>query len=93
MTSSLKSPIKGDSLSYNDEMNFSTRDQDNDNDIKNCAEVMRGGWWFNGCSYSNLNGVYKEANQSVSVKGIYWFTIFEDETPLKHSIMKIKPKD
>ncbi|XP_052273952.1 fibrinogen C domain-containing protein 1-A-like [Dreissena polymorpha] len=37
---------------------FSTRDHDNDNSPANCARELRGGWWFNDCYSSNLNGVF-----------------------------------
>jgi len=49
----------GDSLSYHDEMAFSTADRDNDLHMSNCAEENGAGWWFNSCSSSNLNGVYQ----------------------------------
>ena len=83
---------KGDSLSFNDQMFFSTKDQDNDNDMKNCAEVMKGGWWYNACSYSNLNGVFKESNVTAD-DGIHWYTIHNDLSSLKYSLMKIMPHD
>lgn len=46
-------------------MSFSTVDKDNDqyND-GSCARVLRGGWWYNRCSTSNLNGENCEADQS-----------------------------
>ncbi|XP_052282620.1 fibrinogen alpha chain-like isoform X2 [Dreissena polymorpha] len=37
---------------------FSTRDHDNDNSPVNCARELRGGWWFNDCYSSNLNGAF-----------------------------------
>lgn len=38
-------------------MSFSTVDKDNDQYRDgSCARVMRGGWWYNKCSTSNLNG-------------------------------------
>lgn len=38
---------------------FSTIDRDNDrNQDGSCATKMRGGWWYNKCSTSNLNGEY-----------------------------------
>jgi len=40
-------------------MAFSTSDMDNDLHMSNCAEENGGGWWFNSCSSSNLNGVYQ----------------------------------
>jgi len=51
--------VAGDSLSYHDDMAFSTEDMDNDLHMSNCAEENGGGWWFNSCSSSNLNGVYQ----------------------------------
>nr|XP_022291559.1 uncharacterized protein LOC111102911 isoform X1 [Crassostrea virginica] len=39
-------------------MSFSTIDRDNDKCDKSCAAQMKGGWWYNNCSTSNLNGVY-----------------------------------
>ncbi|XP_052687936.1 fibroleukin-like isoform X1 [Crassostrea angulata] len=41
-------------------MPFSTIDRDNDEYPGSCADKMRGGWWYNSCSTSNLNGIYCE---------------------------------
>ncbi|XP_062618890.1 fibrinogen-like protein A [Saccostrea cucullata] len=44
-------------------MQFSTHDMDNDNlDSVNCGSYMKGGWWYNSCTTSNLNGVYCESS-------------------------------
>ena len=63
----------GDSLgSYHNGMRFSTRD--NDNDLwsgGNCAEDCTGGWWYNACTYSNLNGRYFNTATS-NGQGIVW---------------------
>ncbi|XP_060560726.1 fibrinogen-like protein 1 [Ruditapes philippinarum] len=38
---------------------FSTFDRDVDPaSTRNCAVDRHGGWWYNGCSYVNLNGLY-----------------------------------
>ena len=38
-------------------MGFSTYDQDNDNNANmNCAQMYGGGWWYNDCSGTSLNG-------------------------------------
>ncbi|XP_061187079.1 ficolin-1-like [Saccostrea echinata] len=48
-----------DSLSYFNDMNFSTWDKDNDNHTTaNCATNNHGGWWYGGCHQANLNGLY-----------------------------------
>lgn len=41
-------------------MRFSTIDRDNDGYSGSCADQLRGGWWYNSCSTSNLNGEYCE---------------------------------
>ena len=52
----------GDQLNYyHNNMKFSTYDQDNDGtDRDNCALLFKGGWWYNDCYWSILNGVFSE---------------------------------
>ncbi|XP_064187988.1 angiopoietin-related protein 3 [Anguilla rostrata] len=57
-------------------MKFSTKDRDNDNhtDI-NCAQSYTGGWWFNACGETNLNGNYiwvRPMGRMVRRRGICW---------------------
>jgi len=40
--------------SVNNNMKFSTYDNENDNASYNCASSKDGGWWFNDCSASCL---------------------------------------
>ena len=45
----------GDSLSYHNNIMFSTRDKDNDMwKTGSCSNDLTGGWWFNDCHNSNL---------------------------------------
>ncbi|XP_036378511.1 angiopoietin-related protein 3 [Megalops cyprinoides] len=57
-------------------MRFSTRDSDNDNDKDyNCAKSYTGGWWFNACGETNLNGKYiwvRPKGRTERQRGIYW---------------------
>ncbi|KAA8593614.1 hypothetical protein FQN60_009730, partial [Etheostoma spectabile] len=53
---------------------FSTRDQDNDNcDHCKCALMLTGGWWFDACGFSNLNGIYYTVGHNIrKLNGIKW---------------------
>ena len=46
-----------DAMAYSNNQQFSTYDRDNDNwSGGNCAILCQGGWWYNSCYRSNLNG-------------------------------------
>ena len=58
----------GDGLATHNGAQFSTFDDDNDNiSGTNCASSYRGGWWYNRCHNSNLNGVYGSNSWSGNV--------------------------
>ncbi|KAM8717993.1 hypothetical protein ACLKA7_004664 [Drosophila subpalustris] len=81
----------GDSLRIHHGMQFSTYDQDNDNWPEvNCAETRTGGWWFNRCHDSDLNGKYDDNRFG---KGINWFHFKGWNTSLKKAIMMIRPRE
>ena len=51
---------------------FSTPDRDNDNyGFDNCASQRHGGWWYNHCTETNLNGVWR----SKSRRGMWWVSV------------------
>ncbi|XP_052677505.1 ryncolin-2-like [Crassostrea angulata] len=82
-----------DSFSYHNGMAFSTADNDNDRYSKNCAQMYGGGWWYNSCHQSNLNGKYyqKQAPTALSISWLYWKDTSEWNS-LKSSKMIIKSK-
>ncbi|KAK7116538.1 hypothetical protein V1264_002202 [Littorina saxatilis] len=87
----------GDSLSYHDNMAFSTEDVDNDLHTRHCAAENQGGWWFNHCFSSNLNGVFHRAwySQASSnyADGVVWYTAKDSEFySMKGVTMMLKPK-
>ena len=58
-----------DNLSPQNNMKFSTYDEDNDiHKTLNCAQRFSGAWWYKSCHESNLNGVYGLD----SAEGIHW---------------------
>ncbi|CAH1799097.1 unnamed protein product, partial [Owenia fusiformis] len=66
----------GDSLSYRDNMLFTTYDRENDLHRKlNCAEAMKGAWWYMWCAMSNLFGPYIQGGNCTSLSGecIIWY--------------------
>uniref|UniRef100_W5K560 Angiopoietin 2b n=1 Tax=Astyanax mexicanus TaxID=7994 RepID=W5K560_ASTMX len=53
---------------------FSTKDQDNDHCSCKCAQMASGGWWFEACGPSNLNGIYYAGFSNVMrYNGIKWY--------------------
>uniref|UniRef100_A0A8B9S4B5 Angiopoietin 4 n=1 Tax=Apteryx owenii TaxID=8824 RepID=A0A8B9S4B5_APTOW len=72
--------------------NFSTRDADNDNCLCKCAQMLSGGWWFDACGLSNLNGVYYPARHNIrKLNGIRWHYFQGPSYSLKGTRMLIRP--
>uniref|UniRef100_A0A8C8R5Y7 Angiopoietin 4 n=1 Tax=Pelusios castaneus TaxID=367368 RepID=A0A8C8R5Y7_9SAUR len=74
--------------------NFSTRDSDNDNCLCKCAQMLSGGWWFDACGLSNLNGIYYPAKHNIrKLNGIRWHYFQGPGYSLKGTRMMIRPSD
>ncbi|KAJ6649378.1 Ficolin-1 [Pseudolycoriella hygida] len=58
-----------DRLSQHNGYMFTTKDSDNDVHSYNCAESMKGAWWYTNCYWSNLNGVWMSQKKSMLVAG------------------------
>ncbi|XP_067832563.1 angiopoietin-1-like isoform X3 [Heptranchias perlo] len=71
---------------------FSTKDLDHDNCICKCAQMLTGGWWFDACGPSNLNGIYYSAGQNLGkLNGIKWHYFKGPSYSLRTVTMMIRP--
>ncbi|KAE8582257.1 hypothetical protein XENTR_v10020041 [Xenopus tropicalis] len=80
-----------DAMKVHNTMPFSTKDQDNDILPEHCADRYKGGWWYNGCHHSNLNGLYLLGSHSNTAEGINWYGGRGHNYSYKRSEMKIRP--
>ncbi|XP_071980916.1 tenascin-X-like isoform X4 [Engystomops pustulosus] len=79
----------GDSMSYHNNMMFSTRDRDTQRRILPCAMSYRGAWWYRNCHYANLNGLY---NNNKDHQGVNWKTWKGFEFSIPFTEMKLRPR-
>ncbi|XP_075042626.1 tenascin-X isoform X1 [Mixophyes fleayi] len=79
----------GDSMSYHNNMIFSTRDRDTQKRILPCAMSYRGAWWYKNCHYANLNGLYANNKDH---QGINWYTWKGFEFSIPFTEMKMRPR-
>ncbi|XP_004455780.3 ficolin-3 [Dasypus novemcinctus] len=66
--------LPGDSLSLHNQKPFSTYDADHDASTGNCAVIVQGAWWYEGCYRANLNGRYAASEATAHKYGIDWST-------------------
>ena len=70
-------------------MKFSTKDQDNDKySSGHCAANWKGGWWFNFCHNTFLNGLYKSGS---GYNRIIW-SPWKQKSSLAFSEMKFRKR-
>ena len=73
-------------------MKFSTRDEDNDpSGGTDCAGMHKGGWWYQYCQTSNLNGLYLKGRHPKVPGGVAWLDFTGYRYSLKRTEMKVKP--
>jgi ficolin len=72
-------------------MQFSTKDVEHDISEKNCAQSYKGGWWYETCHESNLNGLYHcGGNHASYADGINWLDWKGYYYSMKTVTMKMK---
>ena len=81
----------GDSLSYHNNAQFTTKDRDNDAWLSvNCAERHHEAFWYKHCAWANLNGEYLR-NGAINLTGVVWYDWKNNRYSMKRVEMKIKP--
>ncbi|XP_030238867.1 angiopoietin-related protein 1-like [Drosophila navojoa] len=85
-----------DSMRYHEGEPFSTYDRDNDFSSDNCATILKGGWWYWNCAFSNLNGQnfsckMEESKQLENIGCIYWQDWHGRSYSMKFVQMMIRP--
>ncbi|XP_078616034.1 microfibril-associated glycoprotein 4-like isoform X2 [Branchiostoma floridae x Branchiostoma japonicum] len=87
----------GDSMAYSNGMKFSAIDVDNDEDSSgHCAEHLSGGWWYNNCGLSSLNGPYFQLGDYHGTDtgwGMWWFHWKGYYYSLKATKMMVRPRN
>ncbi|XP_061766292.1 angiopoietin-2a [Nerophis ophidion] len=73
---------------------FTTKDADNDKCVCKCSQLTTGGWWFDACGPSNLNGMYYQQGQNSNrFNGIKWYYWKGSGYSLRTTTMMIRPTD
>ena len=81
----------GNGLAFQNGMNFSTKDQDNDRgSAEHCAQRYKGAWWYNHCHYSNLNGRYLSGHHTSYANGVNWYYWKTHHYSLKITELKLR---
>ncbi|XP_061588940.1 angiopoietin-related protein 1-like [Cololabis saira] len=85
----------GDSFSSNNGKPFTTLDRDKDAFTGNCAHFHKGGWWYNACGQSNLNGVWYSGGvyRSKFQDGMFWADYGGGFYSMKSVRLMIRPID
>ena len=60
----------GDSLAGHNGHSFSTNDYGKST---SCSLRFKGGWWYESCHFSNLNGLYLSGNHESYANGVNWY--------------------
>ena len=82
----LYAEIVGDATVH--QQQFSTYDADHDNSPGNCAARRGGaGWWWNGCSWTNPNGLWRGP---ANWRGMYWNSVTTGDYSVTWTELKVR---
>ena len=73
-----------DAMTYNNNHDFSTKDH---GPKTNCAENRKGGWWYDSCTWANLNGLFL-GSPEMNWAGLTWHQ-WKNIECMKKTLMKM----
>ncbi|XP_059139805.1 angiopoietin-related protein 7-like [Physella acuta] len=77
-----------DQFHHHNDMKFTTKDKDNDEESKhNCSDERKGGWWYKACQWVNVNALWRSEGEFT---GVYWETVTPNEGSLDTIEIKIR---
>ena len=76
----------GDAMARHSGQKFSAHDKNN----FSCAKAFKGGWWYEKCHDSNLNGLYLKGNHKSFADGVNWKQWKGYHYSLKNTTMMIR---
>jgi hypothetical protein len=72
--------FSGDSMANHNGRKFSAKDKDvdaanykSDKWSGHCAQMFKGGWWYDNCLRADLNGMYLKGNNTLYGQGVIWY--------------------
>ena len=94
LTVGVYSGTAGDGMTPQNNMMFSTQDQDHDIHGENCAVKFKGAWWYSDCHQSNLNGNYYDGTgvHSSFADGVNWYPFMGHHVSMKKATMALSLK-
>lgn len=69
---------------------FSTSDIDNDVASASCAVARKGAWWYNECTWANLNGIYGNGSCAAAGNCNFWYSLTNSFNGIKTSFMMVR---
>ena len=85
----LGTKLTENSFEFQNNMQFSTFERDNDVSTRKCAKLYPSGWWFSDCYSVSLNGIYKgKTFVAIGWDEITWYKVNGED--FQKNIIKVR---